>query len=182
MELIDPSNDFYLARFSTNEDFVAALQGGPWMVADHLISVAKWHPNFDPYDVKVSKITAWVRFPGIPIEYYNVSALTKLGNLVGKALYVDKTTMNVSRGKYARACVEVDLSKPLLSKFPLKHRIYKIEYEGLHNICFSCGIYGHNQDSCPSREQTVQQVKEGEESQVLPNLNKLTSWMTLVHG
>lgn len=40
MKLIDLSNDFYLARFLNRGDYLAALQGGPWMVADHLLSVA----------------------------------------------------------------------------------------------------------------------------------------------
>lgn len=48
MELIDLANDFYLARFSAKDDFVATIQGGPWMVADHLVSVARWQPSFDP--------------------------------------------------------------------------------------------------------------------------------------
>lgn len=64
MELIDHLNDVYLARFSSKEDFSAALKGGPLMVANHLVSVTKWHPHFDPFDVQSSKITAWVRFSG----------------------------------------------------------------------------------------------------------------------
>lgn len=77
----------------------------------------------------------------------------KLVNLVGRALYVDSTTITARRGKYARACVEIDLSKPLLAKFQLKHRTYRIEYEGLYNICFDYGIYGHNKDACLSKGQ-----------------------------
>lgn len=122
MELIDLSNDFYLTKFSAKEDFLDVLKGGPWMVADHLVSLAKWHPNFDPFDVQMTKITAWVRFTGIPIEYFNGAALMKLGNLVGRALYVDNTTLNATRGKYARACVELDLSKPLLGEIPFEEQ------------------------------------------------------------
>ncbi|CAN1136492.1 hypothetical protein LINPERHAP2_LOCUS9487 [Linum perenne] len=29
-------------------------------------------------------------------------------------------------------------------------RVRRVEYEGLHVICFNCGIYGHNKDDCPS--------------------------------
>lgn len=152
MELIDLCNDIYLARLSNKEDYIAALQGGPWMIIDHLVPVAKWLPHFDPFDVQVSKITAWVRFPGLPIEYYNFQALMKLGALAGKSLYVDKTTLSASRGKYARVCAEIDLSKTLLAKYQLKNRIYRIEYEGLHNICFNCGTFGHNREQCPSNE------------------------------
>lgn len=82
-----------------------------------MISVTKWHPNFDPYDTHVSKVLAWVRFPCIPIEYYNGSMLLKLGNLVGKALYADNTSLTANMGKFAQVCVDIDLSKPLLAKF-----------------------------------------------------------------
>ncbi|CAN1132858.1 hypothetical protein LINPERHAP2_LOCUS7294 [Linum perenne] len=35
-------------------------------------------------------------------------------------------------------------------------RVRRVEYEGLHVICFNCGIYGHNKDGCPTliREET----------------------------
>lgn len=45
--------------------------------------------------------------------------------------------------------MEIDLSKPLLAKYRLENRIYRIEYVGLHNICFNCGIYGHSKELCP---------------------------------
>lgn len=96
MEMIDMTNDFYLVKFIAKEDYTAALQGGPWMVADHLVSVSKWQPHFDPYEDNVSNITAWIRFPVVPIEYYNPQALMKLGPLVSKALFVDRTTIQAS--------------------------------------------------------------------------------------
>lgn len=46
----------------------------------------------------------------------------------------------------------IDLSKTLVAKYKLKNRIFRIEYEGLHNICFNCGIYGHSKEQCPTKE------------------------------
>jgi len=45
-------------------------------------------------------------------------------------------------------CVEVDLTKPLLSKFRLNGRVWGIQYEGLKMICFKCGGQGHKEDAC----------------------------------
>ncbi|KAJ1376547.1 Zinc finger, CCHC-type [Sesbania bispinosa] len=53
------------------------------------------------------------------------------------------------RVEFARICVEVDLRNVLISKFNLNGRIYKVEYEGLHLICFHCGRYGHRKEGCP---------------------------------
>lgn len=44
--------------------------------------------------------------------------------------------------------MEVDLSKPLVSKFCLSKKVRKIEYDGLYLVCFKCGIYGHREETC----------------------------------
>jgi hypothetical protein len=64
---------------------------------------------------------------------------------------VDKNTQHQERGKYARLCVEVDLSKPLLEMFSIKGRTYKVGYEGLHLLCLSSGKFGHYVEGCPTK-------------------------------
>ncbi|QHO03191.1 uncharacterized protein DS421_13g430210 [Arachis hypogaea] len=54
-------------------------------------------------------------------------------------------TVSQTSGKFARLCVELDLSKPLHSKYLVNRRNYHIEYEGLHMICFTCGKFGHTE-------------------------------------
>lgn len=44
--------------------------------------------------------------------------------------------------------MEVDLTKPLVLKFKLKHGWRMIMYEGMQMICFQCSMYGHNKESC----------------------------------
>lgn len=86
-----------------------------------------------------------------------------MGNTIGKTLKVDMNTLAhcqrndtllVERGRFARVSVEVDLTKQLRSRFVIRKRIYTVEYEGLHVICFKCGRYGHNRESCTLNNQT----------------------------
>ena len=56
---------------------------------------------------------------------------------------IDYATNTISRGPYARICVEIDLLKPLVAKFKMRRRVRRVEYEGLHLVCFGCGLYGH---------------------------------------
>ena len=63
---------------------------------------------------------------------------------------MDNAISTMSRGHYARICVKVDLLKPLVSKFRLRRRIRKLEYEGIKLVCFGCGMYGHRKETCPS--------------------------------
>ncbi|CAN1128761.1 hypothetical protein LINPERPRIM_LOCUS22323 [Linum perenne] len=62
---------------------------------------------------------------------------------------MDLATAQGARARYARLCVKVDLSKPLLGEYMVEDRVFYVEYESLDNICFSCGMYGHKLDSCP---------------------------------
>ena len=65
-------------------------------------------------------ILVWVRFPHLPIEYFNRDFLMKNGARIGRPVKVDQATDQVLRGKFARLCVEVTITKPLLARFRLR--------------------------------------------------------------
>ncbi|XP_061374230.1 uncharacterized protein LOC133316489 [Gastrolobium bilobum] len=48
-------------------------------------------------------------------------------------------------------CVEIDLNKPLKAEYLIEGRYKKVEYEGLHLICYSCGKYGHRAEMCSNK-------------------------------
>ncbi|CAN1161430.1 hypothetical protein LINPERHAP2_LOCUS23907 [Linum perenne] len=125
------------------------------MVADHYVVSEEWRPYFRPEDSSLSSLRVWIRLPGIPLEYFDYGILKRIGDRIGKTVRIDHTTLEGSRGNFARICVEVDISKPLLSKYRLRRRVRRIEYEGLHTICFSCGCYGHEEASCPEKNVKV---------------------------
>ncbi|CAN1181082.1 hypothetical protein LINPERHAP2_LOCUS35156 [Linum perenne] len=139
----------YVAKFMDTEDYERALFEGPWLIGDHYIVAEEWRPNFEPGYSVVNKIRAWVRLPSLPVEYFDPDILTMIGDKIGKTIRLDNTTMSGTRGNFARICVEIDLDKPLLSKYRLRRRVRRVEYEGLHLICFHCGCYGHGKEVCP---------------------------------
>lgn len=61
---------------------------------------------------------------------------------------VDHNTLKVSCGRFARVCVEIDLTKPMIGRICVEGKWYRIEYEGLHIICSHCGCYGHHSCDC----------------------------------
>lgn len=104
------------------------------MILHHYLIVQEWKPNFDPKDNKTEKLLVWVRFPSLPIEYFEDAFLMKIGKNVGCPIKVDNTTSLVSKGKIARVCIELEMSKPLLSKFTLDQKVWPIAYEGIHLV------------------------------------------------
>ncbi|KAF7843938.1 putative ribonuclease H protein At1g65750 family [Senna tora] len=66
MDLIDLENDFFLVRLADPRDYEFALHGGPWIIAEHYLTVQLWKPDFNPFDVKVKRLAVWGRLS--PVE------------------------------------------------------------------------------------------------------------------
>ncbi|CAN0880876.1 hypothetical protein LINGRAHAP2_LOCUS13898 [Linum grandiflorum] len=148
IQVTDASNAFFIVRFSDPADYHLAAFRGPWKIYDYYITVARWSPDFDETAL-ISKILTWVRLPKLPIHYFNNVAVSRIGDYIGRTVRLDLATEEGARGRFARVCVEIDLSKPLLGKYMIKDRLFYIEYESLDNICTQCGLYGHKIDKCP---------------------------------
>ncbi|KAJ7954456.1 Zinc ion binding,nucleic acid binding-like protein [Quillaja saponaria] len=147
-KFIDIGCDFYIVKFSSVKDLQFVMSKEPWIIAGHYLSMQKWNPDFDPAREKIIKTTVWIRLPGLPIEYFNSKAFIEAGNQIGKLIKFDKATEDSERGKFARICVEINLGQPLIPKVKIGRLWRRVEYEGLHSICFKCGVYGHSQDNC----------------------------------
>ncbi|MCI17709.1 hypothetical protein A2U01_0038859 [Trifolium medium] len=119
-------------------------------------TIEEWSPNFQPASDTIEEVAVWVRISGLPIEYYDAKVLRLIGNRVGKTVKVDKTTLMQERGKYARLCVQVNLTKSLLAMFAIKGRKYNVEYEGLHLLCLTCGKFGHYKEGCPDKAKGIE--------------------------
>lgn len=64
------------------------------------------------------------------------------------------------RGKFARVCGEIDLDNPRILFVSVMGHIQLYEYEGLHQICFGCGQYGHKDELCPKLHSENNRVPE----------------------
>ncbi|CAN1854622.1 hypothetical protein LINPERHAP1_LOCUS41403 [Linum perenne] len=79
-------------------------------------------------------------------------AMTQIGNCIGKTVKLDLATSEGARARYARVCMEVDISKPLLGKYMIENRTFFVEYESFGNICVTCGFHGHKTEGCTISE------------------------------
>ncbi|XP_058783386.1 uncharacterized protein LOC131658066 [Vicia villosa] len=158
IRIIDLGYDYYLVCFTHDDDKNAVMMDGPWFIYDHYLTVKEWSPDFHPENDSIVKVAVWIRISGLPVEYYDPKILYVIGNLVGNTIKVDKNTLQGERGKYARICVEVDLTKPLFAMFELKDKSYRVEFEGLHLLCITCGKFGHYKEGCPMKKHMASTV------------------------
>ncbi|KAI9076389.1 hypothetical protein K1719_041624 [Acacia pycnantha] len=159
IDVFDLENDYYLVNFQHKEDYMEALTGGPWVITDAYLNVARWRPNFNPKAAKIESVVAWVRFPDLPAPLFDKKFLMNLGNSIGKVIRLDVHTAHRARGKFARMCVELDLTKPLIPEFSVEGQTLSIVYESLGCLCTRCGRIGHNKEAC---EALNRKTTEGE--------------------
>ncbi|CAA7042856.1 unnamed protein product [Microthlaspi erraticum] len=149
MYVMDLPRHFFMVRFEQEEEYLAALTGGPWRVFGSYLMIQAWTPDFDPTRDEIETTPVWVRLANLPINFYHRSILMGIAKGLGKPLKVDSTTLHCERARFARVCVEVNLKKPLKGTILVKEERYFVSYEGLTNICSKCGLYGHLVHSCP---------------------------------
>lgn len=137
-KVIDLENNYYMIQMGNEEDYVHALTGGPWVIFDHYLAVEPWSTSFDPAKHETSTIMAWIRLPGLPIQWYHKKVLRAIGQAIGDVIKIDYKTRDAKRGRFARIAVKLDTSKPLLPMVVIEGREQIIEYEHLPLISFVC--------------------------------------------
>ncbi|XP_006601654.1 uncharacterized protein LOC114391698 [Glycine soja] len=124
-DILDIGNHFYMVKFDTTEDRQKVIEGGPWMIFDHYLTIQTWTPDFISPTAKIDKTMVWVRFPSLNLIYYDENILLALARAIGTPIKVDSNTLDVRRGHFARICVQIDLNKPVVGKVGLKGYWYK---------------------------------------------------------
>lgn len=66
LQLADLEGDSFIVKFQNAQDYQNALLGGPWLIFGHYLRVQPWQPSFSPLNLRIHKVFAWVRLPGLP--------------------------------------------------------------------------------------------------------------------
>ncbi|KAL4348532.1 hypothetical protein GQ457_17G013930 [Hibiscus cannabinus] len=148
IQLIDIENNYFIVRFSHAGDYTKVLTEGPWTIFGYYLTVQPWSRSFTPSEKHPSQVIVWIRLTGLAYHYYTKALFRHIAQLIGQVVKIDYNTQGGGRGKFARLAVLVDLNKPLLARIRIDGNIQRIEYEGLHHICYDCGTYGYSKEQC----------------------------------
>jgi len=112
-----------------------------------------WVPFFDPFTTQITRVDQWLRISHLPWEFWDATYLTDLLKGIGPVVRIDQNTLLRLKGKFARVCVNIDITKPLPGSITVSRltgclRVPLI-YEGLHEVCPLCGGESHILQSCP---------------------------------
>lgn len=106
-----------LLRCETYEVMQKLLFNGPWAVNGTILQLAPWHPCFESAFSKLSFVVVWVQLHNLLVEFWDGDSLETISTSLGRLLKIDEFTFSLSRSKFARICMEIDLAKPLKQGF-----------------------------------------------------------------
>nr|TKS17480.1 hypothetical protein D5086_0000013040 [Populus alba] len=141
-------------RFKTEEEKLAVLRGGPYLVYGRPLVLRPMSKFFDFSSEEMSRVPVWVKFPCLPLCCWSPICLSKIASVIGKPIQCDQLTSNLSRMSYARVLIEIDLLEELRHSVEISlpdglalHQ--KVVYESLPKYCNFCHVLGHSRLLCP---------------------------------
>ncbi|XP_006606936.1 uncharacterized protein [Glycine max] len=116
-EILDIDHGYYMVTFDQEAYRVKLIGEEPWMIFDNYLIVELWTPDFISPVASINKTMVWIRFPGLNnLVYYDETILLALASAIGKPVKVDINPKDVRRGRFARVCIEVNLTKPVVGR------------------------------------------------------------------
>ncbi|KAM3287499.1 hypothetical protein P3S67_020929 [Capsicum chacoense] len=105
---------YFIFRFNSVEDKDKLLLGGPYTFHNKPFIVQPWVIDFEFNQNCITTIALWITLPGLHVGYWSGDALSKIASEIGRPLHTDHYTISMERISYARVCVEVDATQPLI--------------------------------------------------------------------
>ncbi|KAL9664996.1 hypothetical protein QQ045_020405 [Rhodiola kirilowii] len=136
----------------SEEDAKVSLTSSLRKVGHAMFRLFRYTPDYNPRRESTTT-TKWVRLPGLHPDFVTRNYVAGIMNYFGYFLDLDDRSKACSKLRFARAYVEIDVSKPI----PVEVRItlsdgrmfwQKIEIEGNLSFCSHCNIHGHTLAEC----------------------------------
>ncbi|KAL9681564.1 hypothetical protein QQ045_013349 [Rhodiola kirilowii] len=170
-----------MTTLDSEDDAKIALTSPIRKVCHSMFRLFRYTPDYSPCRESTT-MTKWVRLSGLHPAFFTRNYVVGIVNVFGKFLDLDVRTKACSSLKYARACVEVDVSKAISEEVSLilsdgrKFR-QKIEVEGILSYCSYCKIHGHMLTECRKKRKVSGEVNLSAQS-----MNNVNSGKAAAHN
>ncbi|KAL9681629.1 hypothetical protein QQ045_013415 [Rhodiola kirilowii] len=126
----------------------------------------RWSPDYNPKKESTT-VTKWVRFPGLPMEMFDRAILRSIVSSFAFFLDCDDRTKEMDSLNFARACVELDVTKVVPNSvwinLPGSNGFFQeIVIEGGLKYCSKCKLHGHEFTDCRKVNKTGEEGWGGE--------------------
>lgn len=146
--------DWYSFHFLKESD-VEIIFKNPWVYGRSFLALSLWYAGFDPLKNTPSNCLIWVKLPNLPLELWTEESLAKIGNSIGRFIYVDPWC----RGETDKRVAWVLIEKPYKGVYPDlleiawedSKIIQRLDFWGIPFRCSFCHKTGHLIRNCSRR-------------------------------
>lgn len=152
----EKSENKFVADFGCARDMERVLLGAPWMVKKYAVLMQEYDGTQCASDIVFDKMELWARIIDLPLGWMNRTRGARAMEMLGKVQSMDVDKDGKASGAFLRGRIAVDVDKPIRRGILLRlkknedPKWFKVQYEKLPYICFSCGKMGHSDLECPS--------------------------------
>lgn len=112
-------NGWMVFHFLNQEDTKQILDTS-WVKDTGFVTLQKWKIGFDPFTKLHRRNLIWEKWPGLPLELWNLVVIQVIANHLGCFYYWDEGSFGQFDKRMTWVLLEVDFSKGLLEELDLR--------------------------------------------------------------
>lgn len=146
--------EWYSFHFLKVSDLEMILNN-PWVSGRSFLALSRWYIGFDPLKNTPSNSLIWVKLPNLPQELWSEETLSRIGNSIGRFVYVDPWC----RGEKDKRIAWILIERPFKGGYPDHLEIawgsskihQRLDFWGIPFRCSWCHKTRHLIKNCSHR-------------------------------
>lgn len=147
-------DNLFVAEFGSARDVDRVMQGTPWMVGKYAVLLQEYNEKLTASKLVFDRMELWAQIVDLPLGWMNRARGSRAMGMLGHVLKMDVDDDGKASDAFLRARVAVEVDKPIRRGILLRinknedPRWFRVQYERLPYICFSCGKMDHSDLEC----------------------------------
>ncbi|KAI4338360.1 hypothetical protein MLD38_023430 [Melastoma candidum] len=144
-----------ILRFDSDQHLEGIVGKANWHLASCPLLLRRWQVGM-AINEELTALPCWVRLYGISLELWHSRGVQYLTNSIGQLLKTDARSFNPANMGTARVQIEISVKNGLSKKIEAidsrgNALNITIVYETKALCCPDCGVFGHEDMTCPKR-------------------------------
>lgn len=106
-------DNLFVIEFGCASDLERVLSGSPRMVGRNAILLQNYDEKLSASEIVFDRRELWVRILNLPLGWMNQTRGSRAMSLIGSVIKMDVDADGKASGAYLRACVAIEIDKPV---------------------------------------------------------------------